>query len=128
MLWTFSSSDAKRATRAREQFLSALKLKGESDGDYNACETIFGELIGNVVRHAPGSIRVVLDWNYDEAILCVEDHGPVFQFNPSLPVNPLAESGRGLFLVSALAEHIDIEPILNNGKTVRVVLPIRPRN
>jgi anti-sigma regulatory factor (Ser/Thr protein kinase) len=127
MMWAFSSADASKAQRAREQFVSALKLRGAVRGDYGACEAIFGELVGNVVRHAPGPIRIVLDWNGDDAVLCVEDSGPVFHFDPSLPVDPLAETGRGLFLVTALAQHVDIEPFPNDGKVIRVVLPIHAR-
>lgn len=122
-MWAFASADANKAHHAREQFMNALRLRA-THADYTACETIFGELVGNVVRHAPGRIRILLDWTGNEAFLRVEDCGAAFVFDPHLPVDPLAESGRGLFLVSALAGGIDIEP-LPSGKAVRVLLPVR---
>lgn len=126
MMWAFSSSDANKAHRAREQFLNALKLRAPESADYGSCEVIFGELVGNVVRHAPGHIRIVLDWNGDRALLSVEDSGASFHFDPALPANPFAENGRGLYLVSALAGHIDIEAF-PQGKTIRVTLPLWAR-
>jgi anti-sigma regulatory factor (Ser/Thr protein kinase) len=102
MKWAFASEDAEKAHHARDQFMTALRLRAPN-ADYTACEMIFGELVGNVVRHAPGQIRILLDWTGDEALLYVEDGGASFNFNPHLPLDPLAESGRGLYLVSALA-------------------------
>jgi anti-sigma regulatory factor (Ser/Thr protein kinase) len=126
MIWAFSSSDAKKAHHAREQFLSALKLQTAAP-DLASCELIFGELIGNVVRHAPGRIRIVLDWSGNQARLCVEDTGPSFDFDPALPANPLEEHGRGLYIVRALAGHIDIEAF-PKGKSIRVTLPAWARS
>jgi anti-sigma regulatory factor (Ser/Thr protein kinase) len=123
VIWAFSSSDGAKAHRAREQFLDALRLRTPQAADCAACETIFGELVSNAVRHAPGAIRVALDWNGNKAILCVEDSGPVFDYDPALPVNVFAENGRGLYLIRALAGDIDIERFAE-GKAIRVVLPV----
>lgn len=86
-----------------------------------------GELIGNVVRHAPGNIEVRLDWTSDEAILSVRDSGRSFEFNPNLPQDPFAETGRGLYIVCALAEHFDMSFDNGSGKVIRVVLPVSRR-
>lgn len=126
VIWAFSSSDANKAHRAREQFVGALKLRASPEADYSACELVFGELVGNVVRHAPGPIRIVLDWSGAQAILCVEDSGPLFRFDPTLPADPFAESGRGLYMVNTLAGKIDVEAF-PEGKSVRVILPLNAR-
>lgn len=123
MMWAYSAADASMAQTAREQFINALKLNASPGADYGACELIFGEIVGNVVRHAPGRISIVLNWAGDRAVLCVEDSGAMFQFDPSLPLDLLSETGRGLYLVSALGGRIDLAP-MPHGKAVRVALPV----
>jgi anti-sigma regulatory factor (Ser/Thr protein kinase) len=59
--------------------------------------------------------------------LRVQDQGTWFDFNPGLPRNPMAESGRGLFLVTALAEDVTVKPVPDDGKVVSVVLPVHAR-
>ena len=39
---------------------------------------MFGELVGNVVRHAPGSIEIELAWRAGLPYLIVRDRGPSF--------------------------------------------------
>lgn len=121
MIWTFASADAGRAERARHQFVNAMRLIG-GDQDYSTAELIFGELIGNVVRHAPGEIFVRLDWTAEHPILTVIDTGDGFEYDPHLPRDVMAEGGRGLYIVSALAKRVDISPH-NRGTSATVVLP-----
>ncbi len=123
MVWAFSSSDANGAHEAREQFLNVLKQCAPAAADYSSCELIFGELVGNVVQHAPGRIQISLDWTGEQALLCVEDSGSLFHFDPALPADPLAETGRGLYIVSALAGAINIKQV-PGGKVIRVILPL----
>ncbi len=127
MKWSFSALDPSQAHRTREELVRTLKLRCGEEDDYDACEIIYAELIGNVVRHAPGPVQIMLDWNGDDPVLSVVDHGPAFSFNANPPANPLAETGRGLYLVAQLANRINVQPIAKNGKAVRVVLPVRPR-
>lgn len=126
MIWTFSSADARKAYRARETFVAALKIRAPKGTDYGACEAIFGELIGNVVRHAPGPIEVRLDWTQERALLSVRDSGDLFDFDPHLPHDPMAENGRGLFIISRLVDAFHVERFGGNGKVVKVALPLQP--
>jgi anti-sigma regulatory factor (Ser/Thr protein kinase) len=125
MIWDFSSGDAEKMHRARDEFLDALKVRVASDADYPACELIFVELVGNVARHAPGPVRVTLDWTRNAAMLHVEDRGPMFVPRALLPPNLFQTNGRGLFVVRALAGQIDVSPIDSHGKVVSVMLPVR---
>jgi anti-sigma regulatory factor (Ser/Thr protein kinase) len=125
MLWAFNSGDAEKMHRARDEFLKALRFHGAKDIDYPACELIFAELVGNVARHAPGLVRVLLERKADTAVLHVVDHGPVFRLKPSLPRNIFQTDGRGLFLVSALAKSLNVTPLDERGKIVSAVLPVR---
>lgn len=123
--WLFHSGDAITAHGARAQFLERLREEAEETSDFAAAELVFGELVGNVVRHAPGPIDIDLDWENGEAVLHVMDRGPHFTPHPQLP-EQLAEGGRGVYLVAALGRAFDVEP-LPVGNHVRVRLPVRRR-
>jgi len=121
--WSFDARDAMSAHGARSSFLAALQAEGARGGDYIGSEVIFGELIGNVVRHAPGPIDVTLDWTAHEPVLHVIDRGPGFLREPKLP-DPLSESGRGLFIIETLARGFEAAPIPGRGTHVIVRLPV----
>ncbi len=107
--WRFVSDDASSAQAARPSFAAYLTTHGFADADVASAEVIFGELIGNVVRHAPGPIDVELAWERDEPQLYVRDEGPGFEFSaPSLPLDILDETGRGLFIVSHYASRLAV--------------------
>ena len=127
MWWHFSAADAREADWLRPAFLHYLRARGAEDADYMAAEMIFGELIGNVVRHAPGEISIRVDWRPGERpLLCVSDRGPGFRLAPVLPDDIFAETGRGLFLVRAFAHSLSVQRRPGGGSTVRARLQIAP--
>ena len=89
---------------------------------------MFGELVGNVVRYAPGSITAILDVSCPSPVLHVLDDGRGFEFRPRLPVDLLSERGRGLFLVTAFSEELSVERRRAGGSHARAVLAGRSRN
>lgn len=110
--WSFDARDAASARRTKR---AALWYLGETIRDQDelaAAELILGELLGNVARHSPGPAEVSVDLAGDAAILRVRDRGEAFHPN-SHAADPLAESGRGLFLVRAMAREVNIE---NDGR------------
>jgi PAS domain S-box-containing protein len=121
--WSFDARDAMSAHGARSSFVAALRAEGTDDGDYLGSEVIFGELIGNVVRHAPGPIDVTLDWSGHEPVLHVIDRGPGFVRLPVLP-DTMSESGRGLYIIDTLAREFIAAPIPGRGTHVTVRLPV----
>jgi signal transduction histidine kinase len=125
--WVFHSHDAMRAEGARFQFVERLRELATAESDLASAELIFGELIGNVVRHGPGSIDVDLEWEGEHAVLHVMDRGPHFTLNAQLPEDILSEDGRGLFLIAALGENLSYAPLPVRGNHVSVVLPVRRR-
>ena len=125
--WSFDARDAMSAHGARSTFLAALHAEGDDVGDYIGSEVIFGELVGNVVRHAPGPIDVTLDWSESDPILHVIDRGPGFIREPKLPEDVLAESGRGLFIIDTLARGFAAVPMPGRGTHVTVRLPVSRR-
>ena len=94
MRWRFDPHDWRRAYDVRETLAEALRAYG-TGVDLPAAELVFGELVGNAVRHAPGFVEVELTW--DDAttpVLHVIDDGPGYAPRTGLP-SPDAESGRG---------------------------------
>ncbi|MBV9439395.1 MAG: ATP-binding protein, partial [Candidatus Eremiobacteraeota bacterium] len=85
--WSFRADDALDALRMRQVVRSFLEAEGDpTHSDLAGAVLVFGELVGNVVRHAPGQISVRIDWRDGEAPrLTVEDSGPGLRDVPSLP-------------------------------------------
>jgi anti-sigma regulatory factor (Ser/Thr protein kinase) len=112
------------ARHLRREFMALLRAHGT--GDFDAAELVYGELVGNAVRHAPGRILVRLLWDDDGPTLLVHDEGESFRPKTArLPDDPLAESGRGLYIVNALALDFRIEDVVGDGNQVLARLPVR---
>jgi anti-sigma regulatory factor (Ser/Thr protein kinase) len=129
MRWSFTSEDALAAYQARSDLIAYLRQRADEESDLAGAELIFGELVGNVVRHAPGPIAVDLVWQDGVAVLRIRDFGEGFDWHePALPQNIMAEGGRGLFLVHMLARALAIEQLPDSGMQATAHLPVRWRN
>lgn len=127
--WSFDAADALAAQTARAAFVAALAREAAPDADLASAELIFGELVGNVVRYAPGSIEIDLEWTAGEPILHVIDRGPGFDLDSSLPEDIMSERGRGLFIVAALGTDLRADTLATGrGNHVRVRLPVHRRD
>lgn len=124
MRWSFDAENAKAAQDARGEFIHYLREHSEDYGEIAAAELIFGELIGNVVRHAPGAIDIDLEWTDDGPVLHVLDRGKAFDLGNTLPDDPFSESGRGLFIVRQLATDLRVEHVPGYGNHVTAGLPL----
>ncbi|GAC1632183.1 MAG: hypothetical protein NVS4B5_21790 [Vulcanimicrobiaceae bacterium] len=87
-------------------------------------ELIFGELLSNVVRHTPGITVVEIDFRLATPVMCVRDRGARFEPCSALPDDDLAENGRGMFLINALARHVALARTLEGGNELRITLPL----
>lgn len=125
--WSFDAENARAAQHVRGEFLQRLRSQAGARGDFGATEIIFGELIGNVVRHAPGPIDVALEWNGARAVLHVIDRGSGFVYAPPAEVDLMREEGRGLWLIHHFGLHFSIEPLEGFGTHVSVELPVTRR-
>ena len=125
--WRFDAHDAIRATEVRREFASALLASGVHADDVAASELVLGELIGNVVRHARGPLRVTLDRTNEKPVLHVLDDGGGFEHDRRLPPDAMAEHGRGLFIVSHFADEVSIARRRLGGSHTRAVLSGRVR-
>jgi anti-sigma regulatory factor (Ser/Thr protein kinase) len=120
-----ASGEATRVLRARREFRDRLVQMTTSQAEVEACELIFGELVANTVRYAPGNIEVRLELAAGERILVVRDYGPGLRVAPWPPRrDPMAESGRGLAIVELLARSLAVENCADGGTRVSATLPV----
>lgn len=129
MKWSFESADAGSAYVARNDMLAYLVSRCCSNSDIDGAALIFGELVGNVVRHAPGAIAIELVWDGGAAVLQVTDYGPGFDWNGSAQLpEALAESGRGLFIAHSVATKLVVAKMPRGGTRVTAWLPVQLRD
>ena len=122
--WEFDSADATAARAARYAVSQALAEHGLSADAIGAAEVLFAELLGNVVRYAPGPAEIALDRSGAAPVLHVLDRGRGFRHLPKLPDDVLSERGRGLYIVSALAEEFTVTRRPHGGSHARAVLSL----
>lgn len=120
--WTFDSADGVAAGNVRRSVRSFLELRGIGVGSLLNAELVYAELIGNVVRYAPGTAKVRMEWNCGRAVMHIFDDGAGFQHAPRLPRDIYAESGRGLFLIATLTEDFHISRRYGKGSHACAVL------
>jgi GAF domain-containing protein/anti-sigma regulatory factor (Ser/Thr protein kinase) len=123
--WAFDVADSAAAYAIKRDFLTAVRAFDGDASDVDACAVIFGELVGNVLRHAPGRLSLGLSVDAEGVWLHVMDEGRGFEGAPSLPYDIWSESGRGLFLVHALARDVRIRRLPYFGTYVKALLPRR---
>jgi anti-sigma regulatory factor (Ser/Thr protein kinase) len=113
--------DADAVRRVRGVVVAALQQSGLTDGAVFDAELVLGELLGNVVRHAPPIADVRLDLRGTCPLLSVLDRGPGFPMSPKLP-DYGREEGRGLFLASRLVSKLAVETRPGGGAEIRATL------
>jgi PAS domain S-box-containing protein len=125
--WTFAASDAAAAREVRSAIVSVLRRHGAEDTDVRNAELLFSELVGNVVRHTAGTVEVAIDVSGVQPVLHVLDRGSGFTFHARLPNDVMSESGRGLYIASALASELSVLPRKDGGSHARAVLSFDTR-
>jgi anti-sigma regulatory factor (Ser/Thr protein kinase) len=126
--WRFDPVWADVARRARHELREELQLCGFDEKRLLDVEAIFAELMGNLIRYAPGVAEIILERQGSNFGLHVLDKGPGFQFTPRLPTDLFSQSGRGLFLISQLALNFSVERRPGGGSHARIVLNARPNH
>jgi len=123
MHWSFDARDARSTRDVRDLFIAYLRAKGRADADYAGAELVFGELLGNVARNAPGTVDIEVEWRGDAPVLHVLDRGPGYDRAAALPPH-FSETGRGLYLVAQLTREFTVTRLPGYGSHARAVLPI----
>jgi anti-sigma regulatory factor (Ser/Thr protein kinase) len=119
--WSFALDDARAAVDARSYFVRFLRSIQSRQDFIDCAELVLGELLGNVVRHAPGPVEILVDLERDSMIMHVIDSGPCLSVKEwRLPEDALSERGRGLFIVANLVEDMRIQQAPNGGNCISV--------
>lgn len=125
--WEFDVHDADAARYARGEFTQRLQMENISPEDIAMAELVFMELLGNVVRYAPGRVEFAVDWSGVAPVLHAIDRGSGFSYNPKLP-DLFAESGRGIYMISVLTETFEILKASGGGSHACAVLHLENTN
>ena len=130
--WFFDGEDPEAVSELRREIARYLSRHAADDAALDEAELVVSELLGNTARHAAGPVWAALGWPAASPVLTVRDLGP--GFDPALlesaedrPTSPLAESGRGLFLISRLAPEFEAVVRAHKGMEVSVTLPVTRR-
>ncbi len=125
--WYFETDTPRDALEGR-RLLERYLADHCEDTDIFAASLIFGELLSNVIKHAPsGGVRVWLEPDGERFALCMNDSGHGFSERQiKLQPDDHKETGRGLFIVRAVSEAFSYGRF-NGGFMVRAVLPMRRR-
>lgn len=126
--WNLSLDDARAASDARAQFVAFLRSRDAEQHCIDAAELVFGELLSNVVCHAPGPVEISVDWLDEAIVLHVIDSGsPIAAGDWRLPGDAFSERGRGLFMVSQLGTEPRAEHLPGCGNHVSVEISMNTR-
>ena len=95
-----------------------------------AAELIVSEAVGNAIRHTGGPVWVSLAWSTERPVLRVYDIGAGFDPSSTAAEGDddtdelMADSGRGLMIIQALAPKVSASMRANAGVVVSVTLPV----
>jgi anti-sigma regulatory factor (Ser/Thr protein kinase) len=122
--WHVDALDARAATELRKKFAASLPQEDFSTIDIANAELVFGELLGNVVRHAHGNCNadIAVDHSGPRTVLHVVDSGIGFRYVSRLAPDPYSENGRGLFLIAAMTADFQVDAGPIQGSHARAVL------
>ncbi len=121
--WQLDAKNGNAAHRVKRALLWHLGEIASPTSDFAAVEAIIGELVSNVARHTPGPAEVTIECDDRAARLVVCDRGKPFHSTGEHVPDVLSETGRGLFLIRSLAQHVRVEHT-GHGNRISVLLPI----
>jgi hypothetical protein len=123
--WIFEGAEARDGMRLRHAFRDYLESYGHPASDFDAAEAVYGELVGNCARHAPGPIRIQFRW--EDATLVVTDTRDRLRTWPFSPDDTSAVCTHHSFaIVSALSARVHVTRAPGGGTRASVVLPVLP--
>jgi anti-sigma regulatory factor (Ser/Thr protein kinase) len=116
------------SARFARRLVTELRRYGYSEDAVLNAEIVLAELIGNLVRHTPGTATFVIDGRRGHVVLHALDDGPGYRFLSRLPTDTFSERGRGLFLISTLAEAFHVTPRAFGGSHACVTFATHSRD
>ena len=130
MDWYLDGEDPGAVSALRHEIADYLSRHALDGGELDDAHLVVSEVLGNTARHAAGPVWVTLSWGAESPALTVQDLGPGFdprrlEHAARNNVDPMQESGRGLFLITHLAPAVDAAARHDAGMKVSVTLPVR---
>ncbi len=115
---------ASHLLRARDRVRDYLTLLCHDQAPVDDMVLAVEEACTNAIRHSGSrrDIEIRLSFEGDDLLAAVKDHGSGFDvgaFVAQTPPDPLADHGRGLFLISRLCDEMELRR--NGGLEVRLV-------
>jgi hypothetical protein len=111
--WVFEP-EATSVPRARAQIAQSLvEASAETRG---VVLLLSSELVANAICHGTGPVGLRLTWGEGDVRVEVDDQSSAWRVPPH-PIDPDAETGRGLLLVGALSDGWGVL-VTATGKTV----------
>ena len=121
--WMLTASEAHEGARLRRAFRHYLERYGHPANDFDAAEAVYGELVNNCVRHAPGGIRIEFRW--DTSTLAVIDAVDRLRSWPFSADDTSAEMTHHAYaVISAFTHRIHVTHDAAGGTRASVVLPV----
>lgn len=118
------AQDERAASQARRATRDAL-VKWRLPGLVDAVVLAVSELVTNATRHGRPPLSMGLQHQREQVRLEVHDGSPTEPPGLAGPTAaPDAESGRGLSIVQALADEVDVEQITDDGKIIHVTFGV----
>jgi anti-sigma regulatory factor (Ser/Thr protein kinase) len=118
MDWYVDAREPQAVRALRREVTAHLVRHAAPEADVAGAELAVGELLGNLIKHAPGPAWVSLNWPSDTVALVVTDLGPGFVPPQPRRVDDLAEHGRGLMMLEVLAD--EMRAVTREGGGARV--------
>ncbi len=122
--WYLPEPDAGAVGDLRREISGYLGRHAAPGSDIDAAAIVVSELLTNGVRYARGPLWVSLTWTGVEPLLEVNDLGPGFVPDPSLPASA-AIGGRGIYLAATLSADFQVAAKRAGGTRVNALLPVR---
>jgi hypothetical protein len=124
--WTLAA-DAHEALSLRHVFRAYLVAHGHPASDFHAAEVVYGELVANCARYAPGRVRVEFRWH--DATLAVVDGVDRLRSWPFSSGDDAAETPYHAYaLMSGLGRRVHLAREPGGGTRASVVLPVLGRD
>jgi hypothetical protein len=124
--WSLVAAEAKDGARMRHAFRDYLEYYGDPSSDFDAAEAVYGELVGNCARHAPGELRIEFRWA--DQVLVVVDRSDRLRSWPFSPDDHSSETTHHAYaLISAFTGRIHVARETDGRTRASVVLPVMRR-
>ena len=124
--WSLVAAEAKDGARMRHAFRDYLEYYGDPSSDFDAAEAVYGELVGNCARHAPGELRIEFRWA--DQVLVVVDRSDRLRSWPFSPDDHSSETTHHAYaLISAFTGRIHVAREADGRTRASVVLPVMRR-